>query len=350
MKQFRKMYLPLAVLLSVTFGYVQGDNLSSNIDHSCQPFCNEYYPCCDEEQFLFKVDALYWRAHQEGLQDFIVTQIDNTLVEVDIVNFAAVNTTNQSFKRSKFNSDWRGGYRLGLGYNLCGWTMALDWTHYRGNAHGHGKEGDFRRSGHWKLDYDVVDFIVGTPNYCLGSCFNWNAFGGIRSARINQNMRTHTEDFSNIVVTTVNTVITRTFTATSAHYREHYNGVGPELGFNAEWNLGCGFSLCANATGAIVFGRFHVNSTVDTATAATGPVTSFSANASFNSYHDRIWEPVVDLGLGVCWQRHFCYCNYEADLLFKLGWEHHQWFHQGHIGGNEDLYLDGLTFSTSLLY
>lgn len=358
MKQIHKMHLSLAILFSVAFGHVQGDDSSNVIDY-CEPFYCEYNPCCDEDHFFFKVDALYWRAHQDGLERVVHNEVRQTFRLSGNPSFTA---STDRLKNSRFISDWRGGYRLGIGYDWCGWTMALDWTHYRGHAHNHGKQGSLRRSGHWKIDYDVVDFIIGTPSYCVGSCFNWNAFGGVRSARINQNLRAHIEGLSSFVNQnnlSVSTTIIQSTTDIRDH--EHFNGVGPEIGLNANWDLGCGFSLYGNATGAIVFGRFHDrvrSSGLSITDSETDGIptehTEFNNTNRFSS-HDRVCEPVLDLGLGICWCTHLCYCNCETDLVLKLGWEHHQWFNHGHlenffVGVGDDLCFDGLTFSAALFY
>lgn len=358
MKQLYKICLPLTSFLSVIFGDVQGNDFANKIDYSC-----EYSPCCEEGRLFFKVDALYWKAHQDGLENIISSSVTNSvsIVTEDLVT----DTLDFDQKTSRFNFDWRGGYRLGLGCDLyCGWIMALDWTHYRGHAHGHGKLGNLRRSGHWKLDYDVVDFIFISPNCCLASCVTWNAFGGIRSARINQHLSARNEDLLiGITQSTFNeetTIDTETqLTTTRLRDREHFNAVGPELGINADWDLGCGFSIYGNVVGAIVFGHFHNKENrllhADSVTVGDDPATSQVNFTELNSSKDRVCEPVVDLGLGMRWQRHFCYCNYETDLVLKLGWEHHQWFNHSHLGifNSEkagDLYFDGVTFSAALFY
>lgn len=377
MNRLSKICLMATALLSTFSGVAQGDDFLNFVDDSYgeHPWNDSYgeHPWNDSHgeyswndswndswngnQFFIRADALYWKAHQEGLEDAVGTIVSNNVT----TNFdESTSARSTSFKKDKrFDFDWRGGYRIGCGYTWCqGWTLEVDWTHYRGHAQAHDRIQDFdlRTCGRWNLNYDVLDVIAATPYYSAGSCFLWNIFGGVRAAHIDQKVCAHTESISNdINISSGGTFTTITDLANDAHNQTYFRGIGPEIGVNGNWALGCGLSIYGNASGAILFGRYHSKTRINQRSISQSqafevPITFESDNTLRFRNGDHLCEPVIDLGLGFHWQKHLCYCNHQADLMLKLGWEHHQWFDHDHLGNGGDLCLDGLIFSVALSY
>lgn len=303
--------------------------------------------------FSFRADALFWKPLQEGLDFFQSTSISSGLVTVDTATAFQEAITSRANDHT-LHFDWRCGFRLGLGYGFgCGkwngWDISSAWTHYQGHAKAHGRIEELQSHGHWKLDYDVVDIVVGVPECSICSDFIWKGFGGVRLAEVDQRLRSQTVSLFTLVDPTTTTTVS---SASRFHNRSDFQGIGPVIGVKTDWNLGCGFSLFGNAAGSIMYGRFHTKFNNDTSTTviSTTPLTEEFTSSSRRKSHFHVCQPVVGFGIGFRWMKHFVVCNYESDLLVQLGWEHHQWFDFGKLGNNGDLSFDGVTLSAAVQF
>lgn len=399
MKRLCSLYLALVVPLLISSGYIQANEGSYGVDNPCcnpcDNYCNDYYSCSNDQRYFIKLDALYWIAHQEGIDTFIngftTQQVSTTYDSYTVNDSNILIPEKKSFSKYKanqqhqrFHFDWRGGYRLGLGYNFCeGWVAAADWTHYQGHAHGHQSppngckyfpgvpeqwedfgysetvsESKNKTSGHWKLDYDVLDFTLNSPMYCAASCLSWNFFGGIKVAFIDQKIHLDYDYYSKSASKYPSSSdFSKQFSLEKEKYKTDFYAVGPEIGLNFGWNVGCGLSLYGNASGALVYAHFKnkLKSKLHSSSiSASFPVETSSVSKSHYDAHSRnsdyVCRPVLDLGLGISWLKQFCYCDRETTVALKLGWEHHQWFDQDQLGNGGDLYLDGFTLSSTVFF
>ena len=344
----------LFALLLIASTHAEANDTVSN--DSCCP-CDS---SCQELGFFTHADFLYLKSHQGGLEYQIGTDVFSSEFTTD--PSSSVFTSNNKFQELK--SDWRGGYRVGLGYRFCcEWTALADWTHYEGHAHGSGKQSGLKSSGHWTVHYDVLDILAQSPTYCACSSMSWNYFGGLKAADIDQKVKAHNQILS--TTSTDGQAPTLTTTAYTLSERSDFDGIGPQIGLKGDWDIGCGFSLYGNAAGSLVFGSYDAklrSSGQNTSVLGLDDVDDNSFTFKSKS-RDRLCDPVVDLGLGVSYQKSLCYCGHEASLMLKLGWEHHQWFNHnkmqadgsasfyGQAGSNYgDLCLDGATLSAALFF
>jgi len=284
------------------------------------------------------VDLLYWTSNQEGVEKYLSTTVTSPVDESSV----------RKFKSMDF--DWRPGFRIGLGYLMsCGWDASSQWTHYQGHAHGHASrpiEGDpdLHTSGHWNLNYNVLDTVLKTPWYCINSCFTINYIAGLRAASIHQKMKALAE---------YELPVESGSTAANTLLNARFHGIGPLLGVTGDWAVRNGFSLYGDAKAALLFSYFKVNQSVhflDTV-----------ADNELSSDHSKshVCQVALDLGAGIRWNRPLCLCGHETDLQLKLGWEHTQWFNFNQFGDSlsskvstsaTDLMTDGLTFSVAFSY
>jgi hypothetical protein len=120
--------------------------------------------------------------------------------------------------------------------------------------------------------------------------------------------------------------------------REHFTGVGPLLGLEGNWTIGCGYSFFVAGDAGVMYGNSKVRVT---------NVEVFDTTTNFSHLKDFQRNPqfFVDAALGLSWT--YCFCS-NTQLTLFLGLEHHTFFNQNHFCNYGDLNLDGGTFSASL--
>lgn len=268
----------------------QSNNYNSSVESSS---------CCNNE-IRFNVDLLYWRALETGFNCGCGGRIDNNV--------------------------WDPGVRIGLDWalsNSC-WNILADWTHFNTRTHKH--HGHDNRS-HWKLDLDLLS-IRAAYDFCLCDCFSVKPFIGIYAARVDQKVHSR---FREIQTCESDATVVRV----DHNDKAEFHGIGPQLGLEADWNIGCGYSLYGNLSTSILYGRFHTK---------TRAAEAFPDDICFcsDSCHEVACQAVVDAGLGIKWN--VCLCQ-NLLLNCKLGLEHHRFFNHNRIGCYGDLCLDGAVFS-----
>lgn len=285
----------------------------------CEPTCNDtcLAPCNDSccKDCWFSGDLLYWTACEDGFGcDFGTTDITTTAAAGRVI-------TDIREEDDDIDFEWSPGFRLGAGTRLCScWDAALYWTHLNTNGRGH----DGANRAHWKLWFNEVDAVVG---YKFDCCCNFTVrpFLGVRYARINQRFSAHLESTINVPA-----VAASSLAISSKHHNERFQGAGPLLGFEADFNLGCGFSVYGNLAGHLLYGEFKNRfNDSDTFTAAINNCNSNSEScAVLRGY---------DAGLGI----RYDYCC----TTIQLGLEHHGFIDYNHIGCGGDLNLYGFNAS-----
>lgn len=336
---FKKIHVAITALLLTLVSQVHADdNLST--DGQCGDSCSCAPVCCAPcGKGFISADLLYWRAFEGGLDECFPTE------DIDYVHSYGDIISKFRGKGEDFHFQWDAGFRLGAGYEFgCGWDIAVYWTHFHSNSRRNGNQHRCR----WKLDFEVVDLIAGRP-FDLGSCFTVRPFGGLRVARIEQKLRTNFRSRTDSYVDSSSTIFmddlslsgysSSHFKTASAHGKNRLLGTGPLIGIEGDWNLGCGFSLYANASFAVLYGHFHVR-LKESEEFVDG------ANFSHIKRNPHACQAVVDAGLGVRWQTSFC-----GNIVWlQLGLEHHRYFNQNRMGEYGDLCLDGANFSAGIAY
>lgn len=310
-KKFVAIIAALIMGISHVYADADADNCeqpTKNFQSPCSDvtFCND--DCCNNNWWVFG-DLLCWRACEDGFScDFGTTNIVNT-----VTNGQLVTSINEHDKEIHF--DWNLGFRVGAGYHLpcdC-WDAVVYWTHFHEKGQGHACE----NRAHWKLMFNTVDALLGY-NYCCGSCFTIKPFLGVRYAKINQRLRTRLE-------TTITAATGSSMVISTERNREHFWGAGPQLGFEADWNLGCGFSVYGGLAGNLLYGHFDVK---------FDDVNAFvlALNECHAKKDTRACQTGLDGSIGVRW-------DYNCVTL-QLGLEHHRYFDFNKMGcgGNLNLY------------
>lgn len=311
MKYFvKKMYVMIALLSAVSISYAYGDfdNMNS---------CEEAENCCPCEpscsRGFVSADFIYWRAFEGGLDACIPTEsLDIVTEDGRVLSLFRGKGRDPHFR-------WSPGFRLGAGYELpCGdWDIAAYWTHLQSRTHGSNRGNPHR----WKIDFDVIDVVTGY-NFDSCNCFTIRPFFGLRGARIDQKLRLEELSLSPIPSFIEN------------RNKEKFVGIGPLIGIEADWNIGCGFRAFTSASVSWLYGNFRVrlneiDATVD------------SLNLCRVSNRIDGIQAAADFALGIRWETCFC-----SNLVFlQLALEHHRYFDHNRFGNYGDLSFDGVTFS-----
>lgn len=268
--------------------------------------------CCN---FSLSGSLLVWIAHEEGL-DYAIKNSGGTA-------FA----NNGDVKR--INPDWDVGFRIDLGYQIPDCRMDLDlvWTRFHikennsatapqfGGLYsvwtipGAGLSAEEKAKAHWIMNYDELDlqmsgtfaprsFLELSPLLSLTAIwvhqkFDINLSGG--SSSLNANALVIDDDID---------------------MKNNFWGIGPKLGLDTLWILGCGFSLYGNFDTALLFGNFKLDQSENVQLLGLNPEITY-----LNISHDKFWisRALLHLDFGLRWDKFFC--DRSTRLTLQAGWE-----------------------------
>lgn len=338
---------------TVTFSTLASSgHVYSEYTESCNPISNWYA----------SEDFLYWETCGQGM-------MYGTKSTLEVMDAAApIRHHNSKIKNIHRRADI--GYRLGVGYrNPCAcWDAAVYWTYFVNDAHGHyAKPSTFARwftpafggvtvndqllggplptgigtsgfpvqyaSAHWKLRLNMIDGIVGRE-YGITSCLTLKPYIGLRAAMIDQrfdvkyvaNTVENGREFSLVLGQPIDKIT----------MKSDFEGVGPRIGMDASYDLGCGISLYGESAASLLWGMQEIETKENYS--LIRPLTSefFKLN---QKDHESGCRALTDLALGIRW-RYWC-CRKE--IIFQLGYEQHMFFNEDsfekftnfNAGGNE---------------
>ena len=292
--------------------------------------------CCESflDTLRFRVDFLWWRADEDGL-DLGSEQLTSEFFFPDdgLEEFLRDDRT------KKPDGKYDAGFRLGLA-SICEncWDVALNWTHFYTKSHARGfsnfdnfpessilfencweaREGavpDFAKA-RWKLDLDLLDLEFG-HKYYVDHCFIMRPHAGLRGARVDQKYRVFS--FANRASDDV--LGPQQYDA-RVNAKNDFLGIGPRVGLDLEFKLACGVSVFGQAAGSLLFGRFDRNSHED----FDDFFNDFNATFRFKSSAHRTSRAVTDLAIGLKWDHCFEWCCRCHPLSIAVTWEHHGFF------------------------
>lgn len=339
MMNFKKIFIGVISLIAIVsvkgYGHHYNPQGNQNFDsqyssgaYYCGPSCNS--PYCNNSQGKWFVDAelLIWRPRLCGLEDSFLSS--RSAVVTGPVTTQAISTRGRE-PRYK----WNAGFRLGGGVKVeCNDDIQLYWTHFNGRANG-----SRCTRGHWRLKYDVVDLTYGRRfNLCQ---VELRPYMGIRIARIDQRLRV-----LNLTRTVTNGVPGTTIDAFD--FKDRFNGVAPEIGLNAVWNMGgcgCGtWSLYGDFALAAYYGREQVHARSARLSTTFVGASRFRTRACFDSV-------ATDLVFGFGWETPFnaCGCT-DTTFSLRLGVEQHRIYDFNNSLTKSTLNLSGINLSANFGY
>lgn len=319
MTTFKKIYVTILGLLMAMTVQINGANC-------CLPVCEEADCCNEDSRLCLRGEFLYWRPELCGLESAFGSTAIATSVSPN-----AITTTTVTESDEEPHSKWSPGFRIGAGAQTSCIDVELDWTHFDGCANFHKDV----QHGHWKITYDVVDLTFGRY-FCLTPCFEVKPFIGVRGARINQHLKSH-------LTTLFTALIGDNTVTTDKKDSEHFWGVGPEIGFDADWTVGCNFSLYGSFAVVSYYGDVkskHFDSDTFTSTVS---VCNGKTKHCFNNIG-------TDAAIGIRWDKSIsmdCFCGC-VDFMLKLGVEQHRIYDFSQLGSDGNLSLDGGVFAAGV--
>jgi len=329
---------------------VESSAVSAVAKHqTAMPQENETSECCEccpepdhSNRFFITVDALYWKAHEDGLIYAVETHAPNIGQAVDASGTA-----------QEADGKWTWGCRAGLGYRRTDdasckederWSdVYFNWTYFQNNSRSSvsvdnfsifnsGLSGDWisdsllgtfntqvqtfgfgpSASAKWKLTYNTLDAEMGRT-YFIGNPFSFRPHFGLRGASINQKLNAQYNSFD---------TTTSIFVENLYQGKDNFFGVGVRAGVNMSWYFLKNFGAFGNFSGSLVYGKFKVNAQVTEQIPTPAIITAVLAT----QYNFHTVQPNIDLGIGLFWEvwpDDDCY-----NLTFAAAYELTEWFNQ----------------------
>lgn len=386
-------------------------------------------PC--DGTWSFQADWLFWRPCNEGLilglddglrfrdEPLPPTEANNGGHHTEFPSMGTLVKVSQKGKAVRPDSGGTSGFRFGLGYQpeCSTWDMMLKWTYFDPKSVAnigskHRKEFPvitpfsglgltnvdiftiptivesglefnylpFKVSGSHRLILDFVDLEFGR-RIDLCDCLSLRPHVDLRYFTLDQHYSVKTKGpiFARIGTkiicpseASMNGSCPSGFAKTREKFEYRFQGLGPRIGVNGEWYLGCGFGLYADAAASLILGDRRIKNTGETFSIVEVPV-DVGVVASPEDWEDKIitvakaerkstktcTKPIFELGIGLTYQR--CLCDGKYATTFKFGWEHlnlanhsiadseamiHPLLKSGVTSrDNSDLTIQGLTFS-----
>jgi hypothetical protein len=163
-------------------------------------------------------------------------------------------------------------------------------------------------------------------------------FIGLRGARIHHRLKSHLETLFTSSLIGNNTVFT------DKNDKEHFWGIGPQIGFDANWYVGYNFSFYGSFDVVTYYGDVRgKNLDTDTFT-KTVSVSNGRRKHCFNNV-------ATDAALGIRWDScSTCFCGCDVCLMLKLGVEQHRIYDFSDLGSDGNLSLDGGIFAAGISF
>lgn len=338
-------------------------------------------PCRNSNRFYVQGEALYWKASEDNTS---FAEKDTITVE-NIGGFGSgLQTVSEKDFREELDFKWDPGVRVSAVFLFPSkrWDLDFNWTHFvtgtsksvsapnldivegktaptlgtftiLSSSFLSSEEGELvsltnlnQIDADWHLSFNNYEGTLGQM-ICASPCFDMRVFCGPKFVSIVQKYH-----FSYFRISDPNGFqnISGPGTGTQT-IKTRFNGLGLQGGLQADWLLGCGFSIYSCFSGGITYGRVHAYDT--TITSITTSDTSFTENETEKN-KDFVWctTPNIDLALGLEWD--YCFRNRYL-LALNIGWEFHNYFDQNffrlptqNMPTRGNLAFQGATFGAGL--
>jgi hypothetical protein len=276
----------------------------------------------------FSIEYLYWEIQEDQLYPVIFS--DQTVVN-------RINENNFELKNQKF--EYTSGFRAALGYNFnyekynvnLAWTRIHPSTTTRYSASGTKElifisffdqtDADVSKAGslvsRWQVNYDILDLELGRT-YAVGRRFVLRPDIGLKGGWIHQLQKMKSNDV--FLGQPVDEIVQG-----SVNRRNDFHGIGPLLGIDLRYGLGCHLGLFSVLSGALLYGnfdlktKFFLSNTSNNGVAGLGPSIVTIKNSG------KHLSPTVQILLGGDWSSYF---NQTYCVRFGAAYEVQYWWNQ----------------------
>lgn len=303
-------------------------------------------PACGWDAWL-SASFIYWQAKESGLLLGFHYSLDSS-------GFLMENPIEQDF-------DYKPGFKVGCGISFCrdDWTLYLEYTRLQGeNKRTFDLGNDFNKVTNylitflekvptsyfmsniqekWKISYNIFDLELGRPYY-LGRKLVFKPYYGLRGGWIDQKLFRVSDGIHNdlsvelIGIGTENTWL-----------------IGPRIGVDTDWLIGCHFKMIGNAAASLCYQNF------DTFAKSISQALSGAAKEKISAL-----TPNVEFAIGLGYGSYFCNNQWYFDL--SCAYDFHYFWNQNRLkplkdgavflieSDQGDLMLHGLTITAALYY
>lgn len=319
----------------LVFSFLVSTGICSSLHAQCVTIGGEY---------------LYWNILQPNMP--YATLVD------DITTFAHPKSILQK-------QEWASGFRLTAGIDLpCRFDVSASWTRFHTDFHGSTSQptivasqliepfndaliigGDGiggTASSKWNLRFDMYDLNFGclTFDSCL---FAIHPKIGVKGGKIRQNQIVQ---YNNFFDTATDLSLDSTI-----ELKNNLWGVGPKIGLDSAYKLGCGFSFVGDFSLALLYGNLSTS-----VTSVINEIGGAYIDSSFKE-HNHLLQPNIQLFLGLNWDSAICK-NFPVTI--GVGYEVQYFWNTWHIRnsrrqdwisqdvGFSDLMFNGLTIKLFL--
>lgn len=302
---------------------------------------------------FFDASFLYWQASQENM-------------ELGVLNSTAgVLSSGIDAKVLNMDFGFQPAFKVGLGGNFDydGWDLHSEYTWFyttqdtsysvdageqifpafgTANSTGGGNDNFSEAESKWKLQMNIVEADLGRWQY-VGTKFTVRPNMGVRAAFITQKNTLSYND----------AITTNTGDNQNIELNTNSWGVGPKLGIDSNWVVGCGFRIFGNAEADILYTRYtKLNQTETHLLTAVKPYTLTQSSLGYLRTH-------LDIEMGLGWGTYLDCNNFYLD--FTAGYGFQVFFDQNMfrfapngtaigkaVNPMGNLYIQGLTLSARL--
>lgn len=312
---------------------------------------------------------IYWKPHQDNMFTGVGTnQATPEGVEDGFAGAADLDNT-ILFSRKP---GYKPGFKVGLGWNTGSWDNWTLYGEYTWFHTGNGKDDDDANpcgecgcaevilvptcncpdglyasdlESKWKLDMDIGDIILARPAY-QGKRLVLSPFFGIRGLWIRQKWEVEYDavDIDNAPVGEYET---------EAHSKAW--SVGPRIGIDGSWLLGCGFRIIGNTSASLLYTRYtHLSydSNIPNGDDAGAPAPLVNPVSWENHKNYGTVRPNFEIDAGLGWGMYvgdMYHIDFEARYDFHVFWAQNMvtdvanWAVHWVDASPGSLYLHGLT-------
>lgn len=300
---------------------------------SARPTLNSCNECCGSN-WNIGASLLYWQGKTCGTEYAYRKQQANLEIDFEPQDVPLSLPTKGDIYT--VDSQWNWGFKVALGYNINhdGWESNLSYTNFMGRGSDKAKTGCndsiipvcatysitstinsaflfcTEAKSHTELYFRTLFWDI-ARDFFVSDCLSIRPFTALQAAWITTRQNTHYTGGTPVANRMLG--LNNDFVRVKENCR--FSGLGPVMGFSANWHMGRGISLFNEFTIGMLYGKFHISHSEKYSANTLSKINLRSA------YHK--FCPVAKYNLGLCQK---CYLNDDQNhVAIRIGFESQYW-------------------------